>query len=304
MTGSGERRNLTIGEPFSLAATCGPVAWGRGRWPNIDWVDGGLVWVGWDVDRVVDRRVRDLTGGRLEVQGSAAPAGDAAWAVAVLGAGAVCPSFDEPVVARLQEALVGLRAFAAGSLYEGLISSIVGQSISVAAAAVTEARLAALFAEGMAIGGRTYWPLPRAEQLADADPALVRRSGVTWRRAEALVAAGRAASEGRLPQGGAAVLDPVETRRALRALPLVGPWTAESALLWGLGAPDAHPTGDVALLRAARRAYSRPELTLRELDSLAERWRPARGWAARLLWTELLGPAPMTDAASESSRVG
>src|SRR3712207_6971184 len=44
------------------------------------------------------------------------------------------------------------------------------------------------------------------------------------------------------------------------------PWTAESTLLWGLGAADAFPTGDVALLRAARVAYGRPELDLRGLE--------------------------------------
>ena len=52
------------------------------------------------------------------------------------------------------------------------------------------------------------------------------------------------------------------TRTALRALPLVGPWTAESALLWGLGMPDIYPSGDVALLRAAKRAYDRPDMTM------------------------------------------
>jgi 3-methyladenine DNA glycosylase/8-oxoguanine DNA glycosylase len=36
-------------------------------------------------------------------------------------------------------------------------------------------------------------------------------------------------------------------------------------------------------------------MTLRELDRLAERWRPARGWAARALWLMLLGPAPLPD---------
>lgn len=40
--------------------------------------------------------------------------------------------------------------------------------------------------------------------------------------------------------------------RELRKLPLVGPWTAASALLWGLGEPDAYPRGDVALLRPGR----------------------------------------------------
>lgn len=78
----------------------------------------------------------------------------------------------------------------------------------------------------------------------------------------------------------------------LMKLPLVGRWTAESVVLWGVGAPNAHPTGDVALLRAARLAYERPDLTLKDLDVLAEQWQSARGLAARLLWTDLFGPAP------------
>jgi 3-methyladenine DNA glycosylase/8-oxoguanine DNA glycosylase len=81
------------------------------------------------------------------------------------------------------------------------------------------------------------------------------------------------------------------TLAELRALPLVGPWTARSALLWGIGAPDVHPIGDVALLRAARQAYGNPALTMKELDLQSDRWRPGRSWAARLLWTNLLGVA-------------
>jgi 3-methyladenine DNA glycosylase/8-oxoguanine DNA glycosylase len=78
----------------------------------------------------------------------------------------------------------------------------------------------------------------------------------------------------------------------LLALPLVGRWTAESVLLWGLGADDAYPTGDVALLRAARLAYGQPDMTHSELNALAEAWRPGRSWAARWLWLNLFGPAP------------
>jgi 3-methyladenine DNA glycosylase/8-oxoguanine DNA glycosylase len=136
------------------------------------------------------------------------------------------------------------------------------------------------------------YPLPRADQLADASVELIRASGVTWKRAEAIRHAAREMIAGNLPGDEAARQDPEETVRALIALPLVGRWTAESIVLWGTGAPNAHPTGDVALLRAAKAAYDRPELTLKELDVLAEQWQPARGLAARLLWTEFFGPAP------------
>ncbi|HET8524937.1 MAG TPA: hypothetical protein VFL82_17020 [Thermomicrobiales bacterium] len=287
------KRSVEVSGPFSLAATCGPVAWGRDRWPNVGWQDGSFIWAGWEGDEVVWRSVAQPAGDRsaLLVQGSASPDDDAAWLARCLGTEAPAPDFADSVLRRLQVSFAGLRPYAAGSLFEGLISSIAGQSISVAAAAVAQARLAALFHPGIEVAGRRFLPFPRVEQLAESEPAFIRQSGVTWRRAEAIVAAARAELAGRLPTAVDANHDPDAARSALRALPLVGPWTAESALLWGLGAADAHPTGDVALLRAVRLAYDRPEITLKELDTLADAWRPARAWAARLLWTNLLGPA-------------
>ena len=284
-------RTLATPGPFSLPATCGPVAWCGGRWPNVDWRDEALVWVGWDGDNVVWRTVRQPDAATLTIAGNATPESDRAWADRVLGLVGSCPAFTDGTLEALRARYSGLRAYANGSIVDGLVTSIVGQSISVAAAAVTETRLAMRFAAPVALAGRHFWPLPRADQLADAPPALVRESGVTWRRADAIVVAARAALDGHLPSAEQARADPDAARTALRSLPLVGPWTAESTLLWGIGLADAHPTGDVALLRAARRAYADPTLDLRGLDRLAETWRPARGWAARLLWTDLLGVA-------------
>lgn len=282
---------LAVPPGFSLAQTCGPVAWAGGRWPDHDWREGALVWVGWERDRVVWRVVRQQSDDALTITGDHCPREDAAWAEHVLGLAKPVPAFADPVVRDLHARYDGLRPFANGSLAEGVIRAIVGQSISVAAAAVTESRLATRFATPIELAGRPFLPFPRLDQLADAAPALIRESGVTWRRAEAIVAAARVALAGDLPTDDAARADPDTARAALRALPLVGPWTAESALLWGLGLADAHPSGDVALLRATRRAYDRPDLDLKGLDRLAETWRPARGWAARLLWTDLLGTA-------------
>jgi len=195
-------RAIAASPDFSLAQTCGPVAWARGRWPNVDWRDGGLTWVGWEGTRAVWRRVRACPDGRLVIAGTAAEAEDRTWATAVLGLDQQAPSFTDPVIDGLHARYPGLRPFSSGSLFDGLVSSIVGQSISVAAAAVTEARLAALFVPPLDLDGRNYWPMPRPEQLAEAVPALVRTSGVTNRRAEAIVVAARACLSGELPDPG------------------------------------------------------------------------------------------------------
>ena len=279
---------MTVLPPFDLARTAAPVSWARGRWPNVDWKEGAFCWVGWERGRIAWRSVRQIDARTLGITGASDPALDAEWAAAVLGTRVRMPEFADPVLGGLAAAQAGLRPWSAGSLFEGAVSSIVGQSISVAAAAITERRLFERFNEPLEIEGRRFWPPPRSEELGSSTVALVRSSGVTSRRAEALVAVGGLFASGVV--AGPATGEP--GRRAFRdlllAIPGIGPWTVESALLWGVGDADAHPTGDVALLRAAKRHY--PQISsLRDLDQHSEQWKPYRGWAARLLWVDLLG---------------
>jgi len=277
--------HLAISPPFDLARTVAPAWWARGRWPNVDWRNGALVWVGWETGEVAWRSVRQVNDQTLEISGSRNSDRDEQWAATVLGTIDAMPTFCDPVLAALARAHAGLRPWSAGSLYEGVVSSIVGQSISVAAAATTERRLYERFHEGTVVDGRKFWPPPLPEQLASCSPAFVRESGVTTKRAEALVAVGALFTESRLLASDG---HPTSATVRLAAISGIGPWTIQSALLWGIATPDAHPTRDVALLRAARAHF--PAISdLKDLDQVAERWKPYRGWAARLLWLDLLG---------------
>lgn len=65
----------------------------------------------------------------------------------------------------------------------------------------------------------------------------------------------------------------------------VGPWTANIYLLMALKRPDIWPDGDVALATAVGKLLgmkSRPSFA--ELAQIAEKWRPYRSVAARMLW--------------------
>lgn len=282
-------RFLPVVQPFDLARTVAPAWWARGRWPNVDWRRGAFVWVGWEVGQLAWRSVRQVDSRTLEVSGSGSLGLDGHWSRAVLGTCDEMPTFDDPIMAALARKHAGLRPWCAGSLFEGVVSSIVGQSISVAAAATTERRLCELFNNGVVVHDREYWPPPLPEQLASSSVQFVRQSGVTTKRAAALVAVGALFAAD--PASPAFAADPIVAAEQLAAIPGIGPWTVRSALLWGIAAPDAHPTGDVALLRAAR-AHFADVLDLKHLDRLAEQWKPYRGWAARLLWLDLLGHDP------------
>jgi DNA-3-methyladenine glycosylase II len=124
----------------------------------------------------------------------------------------------------------------------------------------------------------------------------VRRSGVTQRRADAIVRIARMMTENQSLLSSVDRCDEQELIQSLVNLPQVGRWTAESVLLWGLGVDDAYPIRDVALLRAARLGYDQPGMTHGDMDHLSDDWRPGRSWAARLLWLNLFGPAPLSRA--------
>lgn len=195
--------------------------------------------------------------------------------------------FEDPVIAELSKRFPGLRPLTDGGLWEGLVTSITGQAVSLHSAAAFQRRLCAMLSEPVQALDREFLSLPSAEQIADCSTEQVKSIGLTTKRAEGLIAVAREMSHGNVPDPPTDAID--DWMRDLTRLPMVGPWTAASALLWGVGHPDAFPKGDVALLRAARLAYDDAGMTMKDLDALSQQWRPQRSIAARLLWTNLLG---------------
>ena len=68
----------------------------------------------------------------------------------------------------------------------------------------------------------------------------------------------------------------------------IGRWTADIYLMMCLLRPDVWPRGDLALRTAAAEVAGSPKPTDAELAQTAERWRPHRAVAARILWHHYL----------------
>ena len=75
-----------------------------------------------------------------------------------------------------------------------------------------------------------------------------------------------------------------DVKEALISLKGIGSWTADIYLLMALLRPDVMPRGDIALHSAWHRISGKPKPTSDEFLAIAERWRPHRSTAARLLW--------------------
>lgn len=267
---------------FSLGRTCAPAFWVSGRWPHEDWREGAYWWVGREGGAVAWRRVGPVPGG-VRVEGTGDPTRFGEWAMRVLRPRGEPDRWTDPVIAGLERRYPGMGLLNSGNLLDGAVTSIVGQSISLASCGAALTRIAANFAEPIRLAGRDFLALPSARELAESPVDVLRSSGVTRVRAEALVAVGSLFL--RAEESGAGEPE-VSAMAAIRG---VGPWTVASTRLWGAGDPAVHPRNDAALLRAARLAYRRPDLGHPELDALADGWDGRPAVAARLLWLAMFG---------------
>ena len=180
--------------------------------------------------------------------------------------GTVALARIDPAFARIAHLAPPLRRRPAG--FATLFQAIVGQQVSTASAAAIWARVEAA---GL--------PPPAAVTAAGEDG--LRAAGLSRpkiRYALALAAA-------RLDFAALDALPDDAVIAELVALPGIGRWTAEIYALTALGRADVFPAGDLALQEAARILYhldDRPDE--RTMRAMAERWRPWRAVAARLLW--------------------
>ena len=154
--------------------------------------------------------------------------------------------------------------------FPGLAAIIVAQQLSTASANAIWGRLAAAFD-----------PLEPAAILR-ARPARLARLGLSAPKIRALKAIARAVERNELALAALGNLSAEAAHAALTVVHGIGPWTADIYLLSCLGHADAWPAGDLALQEAARVAFGLPARpTAKEMQALADPWRPWRAIAAK-----------------------
>ena len=164
--------------------------------------------------------------------------------------------------------------------YRTLLRTIVGQQVSVAAAASVWRKLEALLGEDM----------PPDALLAQDFDAL-RACGLSRQKQ------GYARSLCELVAGGeidfhALPADDEEAIAQLVRIKGIGRWSAEIYLLFAEGRPDIWPAGDLAVQAGIGRILGLEERPSEKATrELAESWRPHRGAVAILTWHCYNNPA-------------
>jgi DNA-3-methyladenine glycosylase II len=144
--------------------------------------------------------------------------------------------------------------------------------LSVAATRRILARIQALF------GGH----LPSPAELLAEDPGKLREAGLSWRKISTLRDLAGRLEDGRLNPDVLSSLPDNELMAQLTAIPGIGPWTVQGALIIALQREDVVLPGDLALRRRSSSPISsttsppsrRSSPSLRSGDPTAA-WRPA-----------------------------
>ena len=176
-------------------------------------------------------------------------------------------------------------------LYGALLFQVAGQQLSVAATRRTLARIEALF------GGH----LPSPAELLAVAPGELREAGLSWRKIGTLRDLAERLTDGRLNPDVLSSLPDDELMAELTAIPGIGPWTVQGALILALQREDVVLPGDLALRKAVQAAYQLDHLpSQQEVLGLAEKWRPYRSLATSYLFSA----APLPAAGSERAGGG
>src|ERR1700737_4278075 len=186
---------------------------------------------------------------------------------------------QDPLLAKVVHRIPGLRVAGAFDGFELAVRAILGQQVSVKSATTLAGR------STQAFGAPIAQPYPEPHRLTPTPQRMARVTadeiaalGIVGARARCLSVLAAAVLERKVVLTFAPNVE--EQIDALMRLPGIGPWTAQYIAMRALHWPDAFPSGDLMLMRAANASQ-------RQLTKLAEGGGPWRAYATHYLWQSL-----------------
>jgi DNA-3-methyladenine glycosylase II len=176
----------------------------------------------------------------------------------------------------LAERFRGLKPPRFPTVFEALVNGIACQQVTLTLGIRLLNRLAEHYG-AVSVGGHLY-AFPQPSSLAGLEPEGLRRLMFSRQKARALIELSNAVAEGELNLEGLALLDDEAGVARLLQLWGVGRWTAEYALLRGLGRLNVFPGDDVGARNNLRRWLRlKKALDYEGVRQTLIRWEPYAG---------------------------
>lgn len=164
--------------------------------------------------------------------------------------------------------------------YRQLVRSIIGQQLSVKAAATIYQRFIDL----------SHGSMPTPEQILETDVEALRQIGCSYSKANYIKDLAQHILDGRLDLDHIATLPNPTIIEQLVSVKGIGEWSAHMFMMFSLGRLDILPTGDLGIRKAMMQLYDLPNLpqpaAMHEL-ALTRGWTPYQSVASWYLWRSL-----------------
>lgn len=186
---------------------------------------------------------------------------------------------NDPVLARVIKAYGPPELNPHGDHYKQLLGSIIGQQLSVKAAASIRGRVFDHFS------GK-----PTPQKLLAAEPDKLRSLGLSRAKVTYVKDLAQHIIDGRLDMVHVSTLPNDELIEQLVAVKGIGVWSAHMFMIFGLGRLDVLPVGDLGVRKAVMNLYNLRQLPSPErLKKLSKQngWLPYESIAAWYLWRSL-----------------
>ena len=125
---------------------------------------------------------------------------------------------------------------------------------------------------------------PNPEVFLTLDDIELRQIGFSRQKTSYARHLSEAIIEGRIDLSSLSMLPDAEIKAELIKLKGVGEWTSDIYLVMAMLRPDVMPKGDIALHNSWQQLSGEPKPSSEGFLVTAERWKPFRSAAARLLW--------------------
>lgn len=170
------------------------------------------------------------------------------------------------------------------SYYGSLMKSIIHQQLNLSFAHTLTSRFVQTY--GHEAEGAWFYPSPEA--VAKLEPADLRAMQFSTRKAEYVIGLSQAIASGELKLEEMEGKPDEEIIAELIAYRGVGPWTAQSFLLFGLGRPNLFPIADIGLQNALKIQWQLAEKPkAEEIMRHMPEWSPYLSYAALYLWRSI-----------------
>ena len=195
---------------------------------------------------------------------------------------------SDPIIGPLISKYYGLHIPQSNSVFEGLVTAIVGQQISTSVAKMLRSLLIEKYGESLTINGNKFYVFPTPEKIMSVGIEELHANKFSRRKAEYICGIATSICTNELDIDKLSTSSYEIAMKNLISLRGVGIWTAQWLLIGSLGFEDGFPSGDLALQKIITEKLERKSIMSDDqILDYSNIWSPYRSWATVYLFADI-----------------